>query len=162
MREIGFVVPTKNEKYQKWVSDKVLRKTQTFSSRVKSIVRVGREPVYDTTQPNRNTVIFNGLVTGQCGEQPLPAYGCCCLGSINLTPFVSQPFTPKAGFDFESFAKVTKVAVRMLDDALDATVWPLSQQKQEADDKRRLGLRFSVPRDAPLIFGPPQPTRGPP
>ena len=88
-----------------------------------------------------------------CAEQMLPAYGCCCLGSINLTPFVSHPFTPKARFDFESFAKVTKVAVRMLDDVLDATVWPLPQQKQEADDKRRIGLGFTGLGDALIMLG---------
>jgi len=88
-----------------------------------------------------------------CGEQVLPAYGCCCLGSINLTAFVSQPFTPKARFDFESFAKVTKVAVRMLDDVLDATVWPLPQQKQEADHKRRIGLGFTGLGDALIMLG---------
>ncbi|MEK6212061.1 MAG: adenosylcobalamin-dependent ribonucleoside-diphosphate reductase [Pseudomonadota bacterium] len=88
-----------------------------------------------------------------CGEQMLPAYGCCCLGSIDLTQFVSQPFTPKARFDFESFSKVTKVAVRMLDNVLDATVWPLPQQKQEAHDKRRIGLGFTGLGDALIMLG---------
>jgi ribonucleoside-diphosphate reductase alpha chain len=83
----------------------------------------------------------------------LPAYGCCCLGSINLTPLVSQPFTPKARFDFELFSKVTKVAVRMLDNVLDATVWPLPQQKQEAHDKRRIGLGFTGLGDALIMLG---------
>ena len=88
-----------------------------------------------------------------CGEQVLPAYGCCCLGSINLTPFVSQPFTPKARFDFETFAKVTKVAVRMLDNVLDATVWPLPQQAEEANNKRRIGLGFTGLGDALIMLG---------
>ena len=88
-----------------------------------------------------------------CGEQALPSYGCCCLGSIDLTPLVSQPFTAKARFDFESFSKVTKVAVRMLDNVLDATVWPLPQQKQEAHDKRRIGLGFTGLGDALIMLG---------
>jgi ribonucleoside-diphosphate reductase alpha chain len=91
--------------------------------------------------------------TNPCGEEPLPAYGCCCLGSINLTPFVSQPFTPNARFDFESFSKVTKVAVRMLDNVLDATVWPLSQQAEEAKNKRRIGLGFTGLGDALIMLG---------
>jgi ribonucleoside-diphosphate reductase alpha chain len=91
--------------------------------------------------------------TNPCGEQPLPAYGCCCLGSINLTPFVSQPFTPKARFDFEAFAKVTKVAVRMLDNVLDVTVWPLPQQAEEAKNKRRIGLGFTGLGDALIMLG---------
>jgi ribonucleoside-diphosphate reductase alpha chain len=91
--------------------------------------------------------------TNPCGEQPLPAYGCCCLGSINLTLFVSQPFTPKARFDFEAFAKVTKVSVRMLDNVLDATVWPLPQQAEEAKNKRRIGLGFTGLGDALIMLG---------
>ena len=50
--------------------------------------------------------------TNPCGEQPLPSYGCCCLGSVDLAPFVSEPFTPKARFDFEAFGKVVRPAVR--------------------------------------------------
>ncbi len=88
-----------------------------------------------------------------CGEQMLPAYGCCCLGSIDLTQFVSHPFTPRASVDFESFSKVSKVAVRMLDNVLDATVWPLPQQKQEAHDKRRIGLGFTGLGDALIMLG---------
>ncbi|HWH49071.1 MAG TPA: adenosylcobalamin-dependent ribonucleoside-diphosphate reductase [Burkholderiales bacterium] len=88
-----------------------------------------------------------------CGEQMLPAYGCCCLGSLNLTPFVGRPFTANARFDFESFAKVAKVAVRMLDNVLDATVWPLPQQAEEARNKRRIGLGFTGLGDALIMLG---------
>src|SRR4029077_2078402 len=71
-----------------------------------------------------------------CGEQPLPAYGCCDLGSIDLTRFVLAPFTAEARFDFEGFAATVSVAVRMLDNVLDVTAWPLLQQQQEAMNKR--------------------------
>ena len=74
--------------------------------------------------------------TNPCGEEPLPAYGCCCLGSINLTLFVADPFTPKARFDFEAFGRVVRPSVRMLDNVLDVTVWPLPQQQAEAQAKR--------------------------
>ncbi len=73
MQEIGFLGDTKSARYRDWVVDKALRKTQRFASRIESITKVGREPVYDTTQADGNAVIFNGLVTGQCGEQPLTA-----------------------------------------------------------------------------------------
>lgn len=81
--------------------------------------------------------------TNPCAEQPLPPYGCCCLGSINLTPFVKDPFTAKASFDFEGFGKVVDVSVRMLDNVLEATHWPLEEQHREAQNKRRVGLGFT-------------------
>ena len=80
--------------------------------------------------------------TNPCGEQPLPPYGCCDLGSLNLTAFVDAPFTLDARLDFERLRKVATVAVRMLDLVLDATRWPLPQQADEARAKRRVGLGF--------------------
>jgi ribonucleoside-diphosphate reductase alpha chain len=91
--------------------------------------------------------------TNPCGEQPLPAYGCCCLGSINLTPFVRNPFGAKARFDFDALGKVVRPAVRMLDNVLDATVWPLKQQQEEARAKRRVGLGFTGLGDALVMLG---------
>lgn len=143
MREIGFLSDAKNAKYRAWVADKALLKTQRFTTRVKSIVHAGREAVFDTTQPDRNSVIFNGLVTGQCGEQPLPPYGCCCLGSVNLTRFVLDPFSDAAAFDFVKFRDVVKTSIRALDNVLDATLWPLPEQFNEARNKRRVGLGFT-------------------
>ncbi|MDR0997367.1 MAG: adenosylcobalamin-dependent ribonucleoside-diphosphate reductase [Zoogloeaceae bacterium] len=81
--------------------------------------------------------------TNPCAEQPLPPYGCCCLGSINLTLFVKNPFSPEAEFDFDGFAEVARVSVRMLDNVLEATHWPLPQQHDEAQSKRRIGLGFT-------------------
>ena len=80
--------------------------------------------------------------TNPCGEQPLPPYGCCDLGSLNLTAFVDAPFTPDARLDLERMREVATVAVRMLDLVLDATQWPLPQQAEEARAKRRVGLGF--------------------
>jgi ribonucleoside-diphosphate reductase alpha chain len=80
--------------------------------------------------------------TNPCGEQPLPDYGCCCLGSINLTRFAKHAFTEQASFDFDAFQAVVAVATRMLDNVLDATAWPLQQQQDEAMSKRRVGLGF--------------------
>ncbi len=86
--------------------------------------------------------------TNPCAEQPLPPYGCCCLGSINLTLFVKHPFTNQAEFDFEAFSEVIKVSTRMLDNVLDVTAWPLERQKEEASNKRRVGLGFTGLGDA--------------
>ncbi|MGB8338633.1 MAG: adenosylcobalamin-dependent ribonucleoside-diphosphate reductase [Burkholderiales bacterium] len=91
--------------------------------------------------------------TNPCGEQPLPAYGCCCLGSINLTLLVVDAFTAQARFDFEAFGRVVRPAVRMLDNVLDVTVWPLPQQKAEARAKRRIGLGFTGLGDTLIMLG---------
>ncbi|MBE2257618.1 MAG: adenosylcobalamin-dependent ribonucleoside-diphosphate reductase, partial [Rhodobacteraceae bacterium] len=81
--------------------------------------------------------------TNPCAEQPLPPYGCCCLGSINLTPFVRNAFSPHAEFDFAAFGEVIKLSTRMLDNVLDVTAWPLDRQREEAANKRRVGLGFT-------------------
>jgi ribonucleoside-diphosphate reductase alpha chain len=91
--------------------------------------------------------------TNPCAEQPLPPYGCCCLGSINLTNFVRDPFSAKARFDEAAFGKVVDTSVRMLDNVLDATHWPLPQQQAEAASKRRVGLGFTGLGDALIMLG---------
>ena len=91
--------------------------------------------------------------TNPCGEQPLPSYGCCCLGSVDLTRFVRNPFAADAAFDEAGFAEVCAVATRMLDNVLDATVWPLPQQQREAMNKRRIGLGFTGLGDALIMLG---------
>jgi ribonucleoside-diphosphate reductase alpha chain len=89
--------------------------------------------------------------TNPCAEQPLPPYGCCCLGSIDLTKFVKQPFAEKSEFNFEHFGRVVAVATRMLDNVLDVTAWPLKQQQEEAANKRRVGLGFTGLGDALIM-----------
>ncbi|MDR1854121.1 MAG: adenosylcobalamin-dependent ribonucleoside-diphosphate reductase [Azoarcus sp.] len=91
--------------------------------------------------------------TNPCAEQPLPPYGCCCLGSINLTLFVREPFSEAPSFDFDGFGKVVDVAIRMLDNVLDTTHWPLPQQQEEARSKRRVGLGFTGLGDALIMLG---------
>ena len=90
--------------------------------------------------------------TNPCAEQPLPPYGCCCLGSIDLTRFISHPFTEEAGFDFEKFGRVVETSVRMLDNVLEVTAWPLEPQRQEAMAKRRVGLGFTGLGDALIML----------
>lgn len=91
--------------------------------------------------------------TNPCGEQPLPDYGCCCLGSLALNAYVRDPFSDSASFDYDTLRKATKLAVRMLDNVLTATKWPLEEQKQEADAKRRLGLGFTGLGDTLIMLG---------
>ncbi|HLT99917.1 MAG TPA: adenosylcobalamin-dependent ribonucleoside-diphosphate reductase [Burkholderiaceae bacterium] len=91
--------------------------------------------------------------TNPCGEQPLPDYGCCCLGSLNLTAYVRDAFSDAASFDYEEMRRATRLAVRMLDNVLTATKWPLEEQKREADAKRRLGLGFTGLGDTLIMLG---------
>jgi len=91
--------------------------------------------------------------TNPCGEQPLPDHGCCCLGSLNLAAYVVAPFSENARFDFERMRQVTKIAVRMLDNVLTVTNWPLDEQRREAEAKRRLGLGFTGLGDALIMLG---------
>ncbi len=80
--------------------------------------------------------------TNPCGEQPLPPYGSCLLGSVNLTKFVRDPFTPKARFDWEEYREVVRVFTRMLDNVVEVNGLPLPQQRLEITNKRRHGMGY--------------------
>ncbi|WEN15113.1 adenosylcobalamin-dependent ribonucleoside-diphosphate reductase [Rhodanobacter sp. AS-Z3] len=80
--------------------------------------------------------------TNPCGEQPLPPYGSCLLGSVNLTKFVRDPFGPKASFDWNEYREVVKVFTRMLDNVVEINGLPLEQQRNEIMGKRRHGMGF--------------------
>ncbi|KWK58733.1 ribonucleotide reductase-like protein [Burkholderia stagnalis] len=88
--------------------------------------------------------------TNPCGEQPLPAYGSCVLGPIDLTRFVRHPFgiDGEPGFDFATLADAVRVQVRMLDNVLDLTAWPLAAHAREAHSKRRIGVGVTGLGDA--------------
>src|SRR5579862_3521549 len=90
--------------------------------------------------------------TNPCGEQPLPPYGACLLGSINLAKLVREPFTADARLDEAELARLTRLAVRFLDDVIDISRFPLPEQRAEAQAKRRIGLGVTGLADA-LIFG---------
>jgi ribonucleoside-diphosphate reductase alpha chain len=91
---------------------------------------------------NNNWWTENIRATNPCGEQPLPPYGSCLLGSVNLTKFVLDPFTENARFDWETYRKVCKVFTRMLDDVVEINGLPLAQQRDEITRKRRHGMGF--------------------
>ncbi|HJU38897.1 MAG TPA: LAGLIDADG family homing endonuclease, partial [Tahibacter sp.] len=109
---------------------------------VMSVTPDGAEDVYDVQVPGINTFDANGLHAHNCGEQPLPPYGSCLLGSINLTLFVRDPFGPKARFDFDEFREVVRVFTRMLDNVVEINGLPLEQQRDEILSKRRHGMGF--------------------
>jgi ribonucleoside-diphosphate reductase alpha chain len=89
--------------------------------------------------------------TNPCGEQPLPPYGACLLGSINLSRLVKRPFEPDAAIDLEDLEQLTATAVRLLDNVIDVSRYPLREQEVEAKSKRRIGLGVTGLADA-LIF----------
>jgi ribonucleoside-diphosphate reductase alpha chain len=91
---------------------------------------------------NNNWFAENVRATNPCGEQPLPPYGSCLLGSVNLTKFVIDPFTENAHFDWDEFRKVVKVFTRMLDNVVEINGLPLPRQRQEIMRKRRHGMGF--------------------
>ncbi len=93
--------------------------------------------------------------TNPCGEQPLPAYGSCDLGPLILPQFVIHPFGwgGAATFDFKKFIVAAKLQVRMLDNVLDITDWPLAQQQIESAAKRRIGIGFTGLGDALIMLG---------
>jgi ribonucleoside-diphosphate reductase alpha chain len=91
---------------------------------------------------NNNWWIENIRATNPCGEQPLPPYGSCLLGSVNLTKFVIDPFTEDARFDWETYRQVVKVFTRMLDNVVEINGLPLARQRDEIIRKRRHGMGF--------------------
>ena len=91
--------------------------------------------------------------TNPCGEQPLPPYGACLLGSINMARLVADPFGKKARLDPKALTDLVVVAVRMMDNVVDASRFPLDAQAQEAQAKRRIGLGVTGLADALLMVG---------
>jgi len=91
---------------------------------------------------NNNWFDENIRATNPCGEQPLPEYGSCLLGSVNLTRFVQDPFTDEVNFNWESFRKVVSIFTRMLDNVVEINGLPIEQQRQEIFRKRRHGMGF--------------------
>jgi ribonucleoside-diphosphate reductase alpha chain len=91
--------------------------------------------------------------TNPCGELPLPPYGACDLGSINLTAFVRDPFGPKAALDLDAIAATIRVAVRMLDNVIDVSRFPLAKQAEMARGARRIGLGLTGLADTLIMLG---------
>ncbi len=91
--------------------------------------------------------------TNPCGEQPLPPYGACLLGSLNLTKFVKSPFSSRAKVDFAGIEKTTKVAARLLDNVIEMSNYPLEAQRREAYSKRRMGIGITGLADMFLFMG---------
>src|SRR6202000_3227235 len=116
-----------------------------------SLDDAGDAEVFDAAIPGLNAFDANGFWAHHCGEQPLPPYGACLLGSINLAKLVRDPFGEGAHLDLDELRTLTRTAVRLMDNAIDISRFPLPQQANEARAKRRIGLGVTGLADA-LIF----------
>ncbi|MFA5626553.1 MAG: LAGLIDADG family homing endonuclease [Thiohalomonadaceae bacterium] len=123
-------------------SNKCRLNRERYTARVAAIVPAGEADVYDVQVPGINTFDANGLHAHNCGEQGLPPYGSCLLGSVNLTRFVRDPFTEKARFDWGIFRETVAVFTRMLDNVVEINGLPLEQQRKEITTKRRHGMGY--------------------
>ena len=124
-----------------------------FVATVASVVDAGEAEVYDASVPGINAFDANGFWAHNCGEQPLPPYGACLLGSINLARLVLDPFSDKARLDLDRLARLVPDAVRMLDNVIDVSQFPLPRQREEAQAKRRIGLGVTGLADALIMCG---------
>src|SRR5207249_5459541 len=124
-----------------------------FIATVAAILPAGEAEVFDVQVPGVNAFDANGLIAHNCGEQPLPPYGACLLGSINLTTLVDEPFTPEARLDIERLRRLVPDCVRMMDNVVDISQFPLPLQQEEARQKRRIGLGVTGLADALILCG---------
>jgi ribonucleoside-diphosphate reductase alpha chain len=126
---------------------------ERFTVRIAAIVKDGTEDVFDVQIPGLAAFDANGFLAHNCGEQPLPPYGSCLLGSINLARLMEAPFTPQAQLDEARLESLTTTAVRFLDNAIDVSNYPLDAQRLEAKAKRRIGLGVTGLADALILCG---------
>ncbi|OGI47926.1 MAG: ribonucleoside-diphosphate reductase [Candidatus Muproteobacteria bacterium RBG_16_65_34] len=115
---------------------------ERFTARVTTVAPDGIGDVYDVQVPGANTFDANGLHAHNCGEQGLPPYGACLLGSVNLTKFVREPFGECAWFDWDAYREVVAIFTRMLDNVVEINGLPLPQQREEIQRKRRHGMGY--------------------
>ncbi|MGF6574421.1 ribonucleoside-diphosphate reductase alpha chain [Paraburkholderia sp. GAS333] len=147
-REDGLWVYGERPAREIW--DRIMRSTYDVAE--PGIVFISR-----MNEDNNLRAVETIRATNPCGEQPLPAYGCCNLGPLNLTRFVIDPFAQmqgrQASFDWDGLAKRTRTQVRFLDNVLDVTLWPLQQQHDESRAKRRIGVGFTGLGDTLVMLG---------
>ncbi len=126
---------------------------ESFVATVDSVEPDGEADVFDVQIPGLNAFDANGFVVHNCGEQPLPPYGVCLLGSINLARLVERPFAEGAALDEAALAQLVRTAVRMMDNVIEVSNFPLPEHRAEALAKRRIGLGVTGLADALILCG---------
>ena len=157
MQEIGFIPGSDKQRVAEAMLSKYSRGPyrNRHVARVLRVVPDGEEDVYDLHEPVSGTFIANGITVHNCSEIPLEDGGACDLGSLNLSRFVLDPFTPQARIDFDSLRRAVRAGVRFLDNVLtyNEGKHPLPEQEEAARRGRRIGLGITGLGDALIMLG---------
>jgi len=148
-RDIGFISPAKQQKVERWIASKRRpSNAERFETSITAIEPAGTDDVFCTTEQASNSIVVNGLVTAQCGEQPLLPYDVCNLGSINVGYYVRDGV-----MEWDAFARDIHLSTHFLDNIIDVNRYPLPEIDSLAKRIRRIGLGVMGFADALVRLG---------